>query len=295
MLEPILDGMRHPSLVSRFLYRNIFGGGGNPNGVDVFEADWDNLIILDACRFDAFQNIACPHFSGSLRKIESQGSATFEWIQQNFSGLDLMDTVYVSANGWLHRIQDSIDASIHAGNWLYTEEFRNGMGTVPPAMITDEALDWADKYPNKRLLVHYVQPHKPFLGDVAEQYFPHARGINMVEMMAQADDATPSILEKAYRETLEIAIPEVKRLVNGLDGKTVISADHGELLGERYPTMPFRNFGHPHGVYVPELVEVPWFECDYDTRREIISEHATSEAQKDEQEIKEHLEAMGYV
>ena len=30
----------------------------NPKGIDILSADWDNLIILDACRFDTFEEVA---------------------------------------------------------------------------------------------------------------------------------------------------------------------------------------------------------------------------------------------
>ena len=291
----ITTGIRHPSLAFRALYRSAFGGGRNSGGIDVFEQDWDNLIILDACRADVFRRVAAPHFDGSFTTKTSKGSATVEWVRQNFTDRTLTDTVYVSANGWLHRIQDEINAVIHAGNWLYSDEYRNEMGTVPPESVTDKALDWVEKYPNKRLLVHYVQPHKPFVGETAERHFSHARGVNMVEMMARAENASTDTLRRAYRETLETALPEVKRLVAELDGKTVISADHGELLGERYPLMPLKNYGHPVGIYVPELVNVPWFELEYESRREITKERPDTEAERDEEQLQEHLKAMGYM
>lgn len=116
----------------------------------------------------------------------------------------------------------------------------------------------------------------------------------MDEMMREAPDATVRDLRSAYRETLEIALPHVKQLVENLTGKTIVSSDHGELLGERYPLLPFRNYGHPVGIYVPELIEVPWFECDWDTRREIVKEEPIQFAEQMNDELEQHLEAMGY-
>ncbi|TVT85430.1 hypothetical protein FQA18_19770, partial [Haloferax volcanii] len=124
------------------------GGGGN-DGVDVFSQDWDNLIILDACRADAFEDIVVPELEGNYSTVESKGSATVEWIEQNFTGKTLNDVVYVSANGWLHRISDRIGAEIHAADWLYTSEYRNEMGTVSPKAVTKRALKFASDHPNK--------------------------------------------------------------------------------------------------------------------------------------------------
>jgi len=294
LMSKAVKGIKYPSLVTRFIYRQTVGGGGNPNGVSVFEQDWDNLIILDACRADAFSDVVAPEIDGSMSIAESRGTATVEWIRRNFSGRELADTVYVSANGWLHRIQDEIGTTIHAADWLYTSRYRNEMGTVQPGVVAERALTFANQYPNKRLIVHFVQPHKPFLGKTAEEHFAHAEGINMDEMLRQAPEATIGDLQAAYRETLEIALPSIKKLASGLKGKTIITSDHGELLGERYPLLPFRNYGHPVGIYVPELTRVPWFECEWSDRRKIIEEEPRQPNQQATEELENHLRAMGY-
>lgn len=289
----VITGIKYPALTSRFLYRKMKGSGGNPSGIDIFSQDWDNLIILDACRADFFRDVVSPELNGVFDTVESKGTATVEWVRENFSGQTLDDTVYVSANGWLHQIAEEIEAEVYAADWIYTSEFRNEMGTVPPGIVTKRALRFHKKHPKKRLIVHYVQPHKPFLGETAKKHFTHAEGINMHEMMTESEGATVSDLQSAYRETLEEVVPEVNSLVSELAGKTVISADHGELLGERYPTLPFKNYGHPVGIYVPELIKVPWFECEWDTRRKIYAEEPRNDTRMDE-ELQEHLRAMGY-
>lgn len=44
-----------------------------------------------------------------------------------------------------------------------------------------------------------------------------------------------------------------------LDGKTVVSAEHGELLGERTSPIPAKAWSHPQVKYVQDLPEVPWY------------------------------------
>ena len=67
-------------------------------------------------------------------------------------------------------------------------------------------------------------------------------------------------LRRAYEENLKLVLSYVNELVSYLrrEGLVVITADHGELLGER------GLFGHPERVRVPELVEVPWLEISSD-------------------------------
>jgi arylsulfatase A-like enzyme len=63
-------------------------------------------------------------------------------------------------------------------------------------------------------------------------------------------------IKQVYNANLRRALESVEELIESLDGKVVITADHGEMLGEK------GLYSHPHGVYFKELVEVPWFVVD---------------------------------
>ncbi|WP_458206757.1 hypothetical protein [Haladaptatus sp. NG-SE-30] len=51
----IVDALGHPGRigteVNLYLLRRLVGNDG---AVDIFDEDWDNLVILDVCRYDAF-------------------------------------------------------------------------------------------------------------------------------------------------------------------------------------------------------------------------------------------------
>ncbi|SDJ48368.1 alkaline phosphatase family protein [Natronorubrum texcoconense] len=64
-------------------------------------------------------------------------------------------------------------------------------------------------------------------------------------------------LRVAYRDNLRAVLAEVTRLVGYLDCPVVISADHGEHLGEHSDELP--RYNHPNRTH-PVLREVPWFE-----------------------------------
>lgn len=55
----ILQGIRNPAKTEREIARRYYqcqnGGSFNDAGLDIFEADWDNMFILDARRYDEFQ------------------------------------------------------------------------------------------------------------------------------------------------------------------------------------------------------------------------------------------------
>ncbi|MFX0073197.1 MAG: hypothetical protein ACFFAO_19130, partial [Candidatus Hermodarchaeota archaeon] len=50
------------------------------NATKVMDEDWDYLIILDACRYDAF----CEYIGFEVDYIISYGSSTTEWCIHNF-------------------------------------------------------------------------------------------------------------------------------------------------------------------------------------------------------------------
>jgi hypothetical protein len=67
------------------------------SGIKVMDEDWDNLIILDACRYDIFKNHS-KFINQNIEKKVSQGSWTLEFIKSNFVGKSFHDTVYVTSN-----------------------------------------------------------------------------------------------------------------------------------------------------------------------------------------------------
>ena len=140
--------------------------------------DWDHLLILDACRADMFEEVV-GHVGDSYERRRSNASATPEWIERTFSQKQLGDTVYITANPWASR---QAPHSFHEIINIWVEEtelnhsdIQNIEGnldevdldlpdTIPAEKVTNRALEVASTYPNKRILVHYFQPHSPCIG-----------------------------------------------------------------------------------------------------------------------------------
>lgn len=265
----------------------------NDDGIDVFAEDWDTLVILDACRYDCFADQST--LDGTLETRISRASATREWVRANFGGRTLHDVVYVSANPNYRTVADEIGAEVHAYVDVWQDDYLEADGNVvPPEAVTECALDAAERFPNKRLLVHYVQPHYPFLGPMGREEFDPSKTLKEISRNA---DFTDDRLDEAYRENLDLVLMETERLLDELSGKTVVSADHGELLGERLSPIPLRAYGHPNGVYVEELVEVPWLVRTEGERKQIVSEPPAerSDNEVDDRTLEERLRNLGYV
>jgi hypothetical protein len=266
--------------------------GYNADGIDVFAEDWDNLLILDACRYDSFAEQST--LDGTLESRISRASATREWVHANFTDRQLHDVVYVSANPNYRKVADEIGAEVHAYVDVWRDDTLVGEENtiVPPETVTEHALDAAETYPNKRLLVHYVQPHYPFIGPTGKEHFDPAATLKEV---SRDLGRTGELLERAYRENVDIVLEEAERLLAELPGKTVVSSDHGELLGERLFPLPFRAYGHPMGIYMNELVKMPWLVHTSGERKEIVAEAPTERDKMDDEALEEQLRNLGYV
>ena len=67
---------------------------------EILTGNWKNLIILDACRYDYFQDIYDDYLEGNLEKRISRGSSTTEWLYKTFD--NYLDAVYFSANPYIN-------------------------------------------------------------------------------------------------------------------------------------------------------------------------------------------------
>lgn len=272
----------------------------NPAGTDVFEEDWDALIVLDACRYDLFARRST--LPGILETRRSRGSSTVEFLRGNVADRDLRDTVYVTANPQLHRYRDELDARFHEVVHVWMEDgWNEEHGTVLPETTTEYAREAAERYPNKRLLVHYLQPHYPFIDADMEFDRGHVdeTGDEDVFWLRLTDgrlDVDPSTIWDAYARNLDRALPHVESLLSALEGRTVVTSDHGNMIGERAFPLPMRIWGHPKGIHLDPLVTVPWLVVDGGRRREIVAEDSTADERAVADEIvTDRLADLGYV
>jgi hypothetical protein len=289
----VLRALKDPALIGLGINRTYHElrteSTYNPSGTDVFrDEDWDNLILLDACRLDAYRDLT--PFDGPVESRESRGSASKQFVRGNFTDKTLHDVVYVSGNRWFLSLEDELNCELHA---YHDVERDVADGFVPsPRAVTDAALAHAEEYPNKRLLVHYMQPHYPYLGtdDAALELVREGLRETIRASSVDWDD-----VRAAYRDNLELVFEHVRELVDALDGKTVISSDHGEMLGDRLRPVPVRWVGHPPGIFQEELVSVPWQVVSEGPRRRIVAEAPAGQAQDvDQSEVDQTLRDLGY-
>ncbi|NEU58111.1 hypothetical protein [Halorussus sp. MSC15.2] len=277
--------------LNKLYYRYV----DDSDALDVMAADWDTLVILDATRYDVFTQT--NWLDGDLHRVRSGASHSIEFVHRNFEGRELHDTVYVTANPYVRELSEGTFHSVNSLLEAY-DTFR----AIRPDKMTEEAIAAHEEFPNKRLVVHYMQPHAPFIGEYGQylqsEYLggKEVAGARWMEEVVW-DPNHPldvEMVKKAYRENLEIALDEAERLASNLDGKTVITADHGELFGERTRPIPARLYGHEPFVHYGNLVSVPWFELPTDERREIRAD-PPEERDRTTEVTDDQLAALGYL
>jgi len=319
------------------------------------EQQWDYLVILDACRFDYFKKNYADYLEGELKKVKSLGSCTDEWRDKTFTAR-YDDIVYISSNPHISSDQTVTGFlggdHFHQVHDIWKKGWDHTRGTVLPETVNAAAKQIIPRAKGKRVIIHYLQPHAPYLAlpdDTKGFANPNENIQSFLKGMAQdiktgkrrniiirkllpwfkknmilgdhpewmlrqflcLPPKTPMDavrrkygvkgLRRAYEMNLKKVLEEVKNLLPCLSGKVVVTADHGEFLGEN------RCFTHTPESENPLLVDVPWLvtkgggsgadldaEHSQDWEKTPSSETAETKSAEDEQ-LADKLRALGYM
>ena len=142
------------------------------------ESDWEYAIVLDACRYDVFSEVYDEYLDGRLEKRVSPGSSTPEWAYRTFTGEH--DIAYFSGNPFINSLGIPLNelkwgascdyewsAIDHIGTVIdvWQDGWDDELGTVPPESLAASFHDHQSAVAaHERTVLHYMQPHAPFLG-----------------------------------------------------------------------------------------------------------------------------------
>lgn len=331
-IDKIKKGIQNPALISNELRilagritSRLFGfkfTGRYGDPINVMEQDWDNLIILDACRYDIFLEVNT--IEGDLKRVISGGSQSAEFLAHNFANREFHDTIYVTANPHATKLDPG---TFHDTIFTFEDDFFDGENRkgedwrerLAPDHVLDTALSAHNKYPNKRLIVHFMQPHGPYFGgkgrhlrqtlrdeyglrfsnwDGSRESETDNQGNVYPHLLSAAEDGYLSHddIREIYAENIRIVLEHVQSLITEIDGYSVVTSDHGELLGDAPPTVQTdQDWKHPREVWLPELRFVPWLKISANTRREITTETPKQSKDINSEVIDKQLKALGYV
>jgi len=297
MIGQIGKAIRFPEAAKRKLAATLIrpfthGSFAEEPHIDV---EWDTLIILDACRYDTFEKY--NPFDVPATCVKSNASHTAEFLERTFTE-NHHDTVYVTASPQVVGYESRFHDVIHVWDSNWDDELR----TVRPDSVTDAARAAMNEYPDKKLIIHYMQPHYPFIGPTGRELATHATftgGLQEREHLSiwellSAGKVSVEEVRTAYEENLELVLEEVTELTDELNGKTVVTSDHGNLFGERVSSLPIRLYGHPPNLPGENLIQVPLVELPFESRREttVSPPHKTDSEAED---VESRLEDLGYL
>ena len=269
--------------------------------INIAEEDWDFLIVLDACRYDTFLEVYRDILGdvGELKKAISPASWTMEWLNKQFSGR-YDDVIYVSANPYINSGKEithhglSYDGREHFSKVIDVwKDWDEKLGTVPPVNVNKKFHTTYMKNPDKRFILHYLQPHRPYIslgggestlleaknkleGDEKaddEKTFSKTVGGALTEIQAwnlkKLLKKEPSSTEEEfyrkhgkkgmkeiYKLEVELVLKYVKMLVESISGKWIITADHGERICSFWD-----HYSH-NGRHDRAVTEVPYLVID---------------------------------
>lgn len=278
-LSRLSYGVRRPRSLARDLnrafYSHLGANDSNPTGTSIFEEDWDNLVVLSGCRYDVYSEVAT--IPGDLSARRSLGASTREYVAANFGGRRLHDTVCLTVDGWDPDALAEMRAELHALVDLERVELPDDAydpdaDTPKPEVVSNYAAAVASEFPTKRLVVHYDQPRYPYLGSDGRSTVPPVADSLRDAIDARDGETTVADVRRAYRENLELVLDAVEDLLPELVGKTVVTADHGTMLGERHHFLPVREYGTHRGIYNDYLTEVPWHVVVEGSRKRVTND-----------------------
>lgn len=282
-----------------------------PVGTNVYDREWDVLIVLDACRVDTLREVADEYdFIDDVDEMWSVGSHSAEWLAQTFTEeyrSEIERTRYITGNPHVSRVLEqqmtppmNNTPPIDFSKWdfvetdtfetvdkIWEESYDDTYRVTLPNTTTDYAITAGRTHDPEKLIVHYMQPHLPYIG----QALPENRSPTEIELdgykKLESGDVNRETIYELYKDTLRAALDEIDVLLQNIDAETVaITADHGEEFGD------VRAYGHPEGFPHPVVKKVPWVKT---TARDIRTHDPDLDPNRSANvDLEKHLQDLGY-
>jgi len=282
-----------------------------PLGTNVFDREWDLLIVLDTCRYDALCSLAPEYeFVEDVGSLYSLGSSTREWTANTFTERyreAIAETAVVCTNAQVTRTleagnamesplaqrvttwdtvePDAFYAFDSVSDYAPMDPFG---GTTIPEIATDRAIRAGREHDAERMIVHYLPPHSPFRADALREN----RSLEDYEYRPfdyLRDGGDHDLVWELYLEEIRWALDSVEVLLDNVDAeRAVVTADHGELFGH------LGLYSHPTGVPHPRLRRVPWLELSATDSGSYEPRYEKPDRKRAPKETAKQLEYLGY-
>jgi hypothetical protein len=275
---------------------------------NIFTEDWDLLIILDTCRYDAMKMVSNEYdFITDIESRWSVGGNSAEWILNTFNNEfkhEISETAYVTSNP--HAVTVIEEQFEHLGFWdgelrpmdertnrwnifspVEPADFHTYISlhdlsiehseveaTYPdPRKVTDHAIRLGRSSSPNRIVLHYMPPHLPYIAH---------QDNNKIRLGATQNQTS----FEAYLNNLRWGLNEIGLLLENIDAEQVIiTSDHGENFRLRSIRSE-----HKPGMVTPAVRRVPWVVTTAEDTKKRDPDLSDSERS----DIKSTLKALGY-
>ncbi len=326
-LENIKKAVKHPiraldEVILEQVYRLpvTLWNSQHTIGTNIFDREWDVLIILDTCRVDAMQEVKNEYsFINDIDTVTSVGGSTFEWTARTFDKQhinQIKDTVLINGQNSVYQVLGEKQQQTNEKHLLFralrfyptveiTELKKHepvfkykrwgGQGPTnltaktPPRYVTERAIETSRQNNHDRLIIHYLQPHSPWVANALKE----DRDLNEYEddwwgYLTKTGDV--ETVWQSYLDDLRYVLDDIELLLENIAAeKVVISADHGEAFGE------YGILGHKIGSIHPKIRKVPWVvTTGEDTQSYTPDTEEPTISDVSREELNRQLRALGY-
>jgi len=322
--ELIQKGISNPEAIPGFLSNKIhsqlcpLGIWANSRlklGENVFNHEWDLLIILDCGRADMLRKVTDEYgFINEISEKRSVGSHSAEWMANTFKKehIDkIRKTTYISSNPHSATVLENQLSHKYTGNvtgkikllskwgkwdiatadelgayhpiWKKEDEYIDFDYRYPsPRLVTDYGIATGRRDNFDRIILHYMPPHPPYIGREVRE------GVESVNPKSKQSETTEKHDKKTslYLDNLRWALDEVSILLQNINrNNVVITADHGDAHGE------YGINSHDPGSFHPKVKKVPWIET---TATDLKTYEPKISLKESDHSVGELLKSLGY-
>jgi len=221
----------------------------------IANVDWDWLVVCSGGRYDILRELFGQHFTIETTPVRVHNNRVVsisDWMGTMFPRT--YEGLFVHGGQPVHSMQ--------GGGWderdhfetvpSYTEfDWDAEYNTCRPGRVNDIVREYLPAH--DRGVVRFLQPRPPFRQLSVPAQDRTAR-IQRIANAVRANELSLEAVMAAYRDSYEWVLAEgITDLLPDLDGTIIVTADHGECLGDCGQW--FHGYGYdPHH----HLVTVPW-------------------------------------
>lgn len=219
---------------------------------------------MDAMRFDIFKEIVKEEdIEHKYSPVYSSGCETGMWMlntwyKQRYPEITLVSNSVIYWKPDYRHILPKFNKNVPL--WRKWGKDPISVGEDNHVLPTEEVLEYAEKEhvvtPSKRLLIHDIPPHLPYCTDDGRKFLDkHTNWYTVIRDLRDYGNKNGwKTLRHHYKESARQTLLTIlncewiKKM-----GDLIITADHGEMIGEAY------TYGHSFiHVNNPVLRVVPW-------------------------------------